>query len=108
MFRIAAILHGVLARALQGNAASANALEQGSRARLVADVAWDMAQRQRSTEEHDMDFAHSPKVKDLQARRRRASWTSNVYPAEPAFAAEVEANRQRGNRVGRRRRSWRS
>ena len=46
MFRIAAILHGVLARALQGNAASANALEQGSRARIVADVAWDMAQRQ--------------------------------------------------------------
>ena len=45
MFRIAAILHGVLARALQGNAASQNALEQGGRARLVADVAWDMAQR---------------------------------------------------------------
>jgi aminoglycoside phosphotransferase (APT) family kinase protein len=46
MFRIAAILHGVLARALQGNAASANALEQGSRARLVAGVAWDMARAQ--------------------------------------------------------------
>lgn len=45
MFRIAAILHGVLARALQGNAASHNALEQGSRARKVADVAWTMAQR---------------------------------------------------------------
>jgi aminoglycoside phosphotransferase (APT) family kinase protein len=45
MFRIAAILHGVLARALQGNAASQNAIETGSRARLVADVAWDMAQR---------------------------------------------------------------
>jgi len=45
MFRIAAILHGVLARALQGNAASQNAREQGSRARLVADVAWDMAQQ---------------------------------------------------------------
>jgi aminoglycoside phosphotransferase (APT) family kinase protein len=45
MFRIAAILHGVLARALQGNAASKNAFEQGSRARLVADVAWDMALR---------------------------------------------------------------
>ena len=42
MFRIAAILHGVLARALQGNAASANAIETGSRARLVADVAWHM------------------------------------------------------------------
>ncbi len=45
MFRIAAILHGVLARALQGNAASSNAVEQGSRARLIADVAWGMAQR---------------------------------------------------------------
>jgi len=45
MFRIAAILHGVLARALQGNASSANAVEQGSRARLVADTAWGMAQR---------------------------------------------------------------
>ena len=45
MFRIAAILHGVLARALQGNAASANAIETGSRARLVADVAWGMAKR---------------------------------------------------------------
>jgi aminoglycoside phosphotransferase (APT) family kinase protein len=45
MFRIAAILHGVLARALQGNAASRNAVETGSRARLVADIAWEMAQR---------------------------------------------------------------
>ena len=45
MFRIAAILHGVLARAAQGNAASPDAVATGSRARLVADAAWDMAQR---------------------------------------------------------------
>jgi aminoglycoside phosphotransferase (APT) family kinase protein len=45
MFRIGAILHGVLARALQGNAASQNAIETGGRARRVADVAWEMAQR---------------------------------------------------------------
>ena len=45
MFRIAAILHGVLARALQGNASSDNAAEQGGRARLVAEVAWQMAER---------------------------------------------------------------
>jgi aminoglycoside phosphotransferase (APT) family kinase protein len=45
MFRIAAILHGVLARAKHGNAASQDAIETGSRARLVADVAWGMAQR---------------------------------------------------------------
>jgi aminoglycoside phosphotransferase (APT) family kinase protein len=45
MFRIAAILHGVLARALQGNAASDDAVANGNRARLVADVAWGLAQR---------------------------------------------------------------
>ena len=45
MFRIAAILHGVLSRALQGNAASANAVEMGRRAAPVAHVAWGMAQR---------------------------------------------------------------
>jgi aminoglycoside phosphotransferase (APT) family kinase protein len=44
MFRIAAILHGVLSRALQGNAASADAVAMGSRAKPVADVAWRMAQ----------------------------------------------------------------
>jgi len=48
MFRVAAILHGVLGRALQGNAASRNAVEQGSRARLIADVGWEMAQRIRA------------------------------------------------------------
>jgi aminoglycoside phosphotransferase (APT) family kinase protein len=43
LFRIAAILHGVLARALQGNAASEDAAETGSRAQRVADVGWSMA-----------------------------------------------------------------
>jgi acyl-CoA dehydrogenase len=43
-----------------------------------------------------MDFEYSDKVKDLEARLSRFM-QANVYPAEPAFAAEVEANRQRGN-----------
>ena len=43
-----------------------------------------------------MDFAHSPKVKDLGARLARFM-DDNVYPAEAAFAAEVEDNRKRGN-----------
>jgi aminoglycoside phosphotransferase (APT) family kinase protein len=51
MFRIAAILHGVLARARHGNAASDDAVATGSRARLIADVAWAMAQRP-DTREH--------------------------------------------------------
>ncbi len=43
-----------------------------------------------------MDFAYSAKVKDLAARVTRFM-DDNVYPAEPVFAAEVEANRRRGD-----------
>jgi hypothetical protein len=45
MFRLAAILQGVLARALQGNASSATALEAGRRARPLAELAWQLVQR---------------------------------------------------------------
>ena len=40
MFRLASILQGVYARGLQGNAASAYALQRGAAARLIADQAW--------------------------------------------------------------------
>jgi acyl-CoA dehydrogenase len=43
-----------------------------------------------------MDFAYSPKVKELAARVGRFM-DDNVYPAERVYAAEVEANRKRGN-----------
>ncbi len=43
MFRLASILQGVYARALQGNAASAYARQRGAAARLVADRAWTTA-----------------------------------------------------------------
>jgi len=46
LFRIAAILHGVWARALQGNASSDNALAMGRRAEAIAEIAWTMAQQQ--------------------------------------------------------------
>jgi aminoglycoside phosphotransferase (APT) family kinase protein len=45
MFRLAGILQGVLARALQGNASSATALEAGRRARPLAEQAWALVQR---------------------------------------------------------------
>jgi aminoglycoside phosphotransferase (APT) family kinase protein len=45
MFRLAAILQGVMARALQGNAASAEALEAGKRARPIGELGWQQAQR---------------------------------------------------------------
>ena len=44
MFRLAAILQGVLARAIQGNASSATALEAGRRARPLAERAWRLVQ----------------------------------------------------------------
>lgn len=45
LFRIAAILHGVWARALQGNAAASNGLEMGRHAVEVADIAWNLTQQ---------------------------------------------------------------
>ena len=45
MFRLAGILQGVLARAIQGNASSATALEVGRRARPLAEQAWALVQR---------------------------------------------------------------
>ena len=44
MFRLAGILQGIMARALQGNASSPQALEAGRRARPLAEQAWALAQ----------------------------------------------------------------
>jgi len=44
MFRLVGILQGIVARALQGNAASALALETGKRTRPLAEQAWELAQ----------------------------------------------------------------
>ncbi|RQN37708.1 phosphotransferase [Paraburkholderia tropica] len=43
MFRLVGILQGVMARALQGNASSALALETGKRTRPLAEQAWALA-----------------------------------------------------------------
>ena len=43
-----------------------------------------------------MDFAYSDKTTALQ-KKLTAFMEANVYPAEPVFAAEVEANRKAGN-----------
>ena len=45
MFRLAGILQGVLARAMQGNASSATALQAGRRARPLAELAWALVQQ---------------------------------------------------------------
>jgi aminoglycoside phosphotransferase (APT) family kinase protein len=45
MFRLAAILQGVLARALQGNASNPRALETGRRARPLSETAWRLVER---------------------------------------------------------------
>ena len=45
MFRSVGILQGIVKRALDGNASSANALESGKRARPVAEAGWQQALR---------------------------------------------------------------
>jgi aminoglycoside phosphotransferase (APT) family kinase protein len=48
MFRMAGILQGVKARALAGNAASAQALEAGNRARPMAELGWKQVESMRA------------------------------------------------------------
>jgi aminoglycoside phosphotransferase (APT) family kinase protein len=45
MFRLVGILQGIMARALQGNASNAQALQSGRRARPLAEQAWALAQQ---------------------------------------------------------------
>ena len=45
LFRIAAILQGVMKRALEGTASSAQALEAGRRARPLAQLGWQYAEK---------------------------------------------------------------
>jgi len=45
MFRLVGILQGIMARALQGNASNAQALQAGKRARPLAEQAWALAQQ---------------------------------------------------------------
>jgi aminoglycoside phosphotransferase (APT) family kinase protein len=45
MFRLTGILQGVLARAIQGNASSATALQAGRRARPLAEQAWALVRK---------------------------------------------------------------
>ena len=44
LFRLAAILQGIMARAISGNAASARAVDAGRRARPIAEIGWKQAQ----------------------------------------------------------------
>ena len=44
-----------------------------------------------------MDFDFSPRTKEFQARLN-AFMDRHIYPAEPRFAAEIEANTQAGRR----------
>ncbi len=45
MFRLAAILQGIMKRAVDGTASSASAIEAGRRARPLAEMGWKIAQR---------------------------------------------------------------
>ena len=45
MFRLVGILQGIMARAIQGNASNAQALQAGRRARPLAEQAWALAQQ---------------------------------------------------------------
>jgi len=45
MFRLVAIIQGIMARALQGNASNRNAIETGRQARPLAEQAWSQVEK---------------------------------------------------------------
>jgi len=45
MFRLAAILQGIMGRVVAGNASSANAREHAARARSLAEAGWRLAKQ---------------------------------------------------------------
>jgi aminoglycoside phosphotransferase (APT) family kinase protein len=45
LFRLAAILQGIMGRVVEGNASSENAREQGARAKLLAQAGWDLVKQ---------------------------------------------------------------
>jgi hypothetical protein len=45
MFRLASIMQGIMARALQGNASSADALAAGQKAKPLAEYAWQEVEK---------------------------------------------------------------
>lgn len=49
LFRMAAILQGIMRRALDGTAAAADALETGKKGRALAEIGWQYAQRYASS-----------------------------------------------------------
>src|SRR5258708_10453421 len=69
LFRIAAILQGVMKRALEGTAASAQALEAGPRGRPLPGLGWEYARKAVKNREHEgrIDFAYFRQVKALRA-----------------------------------------
>lgn len=52
MFRIAAILQGIMKRVVDGTAASAQALDAGRRAKPMAELAWQYAQKVSTSSQH--------------------------------------------------------
>ena len=94
MFRLAAIMQGIMARALSGTAASSE------RSRWVAahgrSPSSPGARSNVCNPESAMEFTHSEKVIRLQTRVG-AFMEAHVYPAEARFAAEVQESRRKGN-----------
>ena len=77
LFRVAAILQGVYKRAMQGNAAAANAAGVGKLASLIADLSWKHMKAHQ--QEASADAAAT------------AQWPSPVFPAPSLSAAQAHA-----------------
>ena len=100
LFRLASITQGIARRVVDGTAASAQARATGAATRPLAQMAWQICPGLALTahpKETDMDFSYSPRTQELQARLS-AFMAEHVYPAEPRWFDEIEANTRAGKR----------
>ncbi len=107
MFRIAAILQGIMKRVTEGTASSAQALDAGRRAKPMAELAWVYAQKVRClsspgnpslTKGTGMNFDYTPKVQELR-EKLLAFFDEHIYPNERAFIDEIAAQSRERQRM---------
>jgi hypothetical protein len=101
MFRIAGILQGIMARALQGNASSADAVDAGKRARPMAEEGWapgrkDTRRALSTTRGDGHGFRLLPQGQ-RPARSASPSWTSTSIRTRPCTTKRSADNRAAGN-----------
>src|SRR3990167_6133340 len=95
-FRSAAIFQGVIKRAMQGNAANANASSLAPLPRMFSERGWELAQSpcSGSESEHRNIFSISPKAQEVIEKLKKFV-NEIVIPEEKTFHSQIREGADR-------------